>query len=277
MENQKKLESLPNPPVVLIAGDSHAARSIEDDSLQSAFNMAYFGENPMRTYYRIKHYLKHNQPPKYIILQADAARYSGNFLQFNTNYFFYVRYVEYSELLIEDQHNPEYFFTGLKYKLLPYIEFRDVVAKNKEKKRKKAELDFCSVSDAKKEYEVQQFIRVKVLSNRPELLYDDLSLRYLEKTIKLCEKYNVEPIFIKFPVHELFTSTLRLFCGEELYNRRLQDSIINSAGYKIWDYEDYFSERCDLFIDSHHMNKRGREVFTGLLKERINSELLLEE
>lgn len=261
-------------PAYLFAGDSHCARSVNDSIIENSFNIGYYGENNIRTYYRLKYLLENfNNKPEIIFLQAELSRFAKHFCRFNINNFFYKKYVDEFELMQNDNYDHSYLLSSLKYSLFPYVEWKELMKKNTETKEEKNSIEFSSVSEEERKRATYQFVRRDLLQFDSTTLFDELGMTYLQKSIDLCKEHHIKLIFIKYPSTDYFINEFVSYCGAEKVKDPPQDKIIKENGLEIWDYEQYFSNRYELFFDSHHMNAKGKKEFSLLLNERIKKEL----
>lgn len=271
---QKNFDALPDEkkPRYLFMGDSHCARSVNDSLIEGSFNLGYYGENPVRTYYRLKVLLENeNKKPEIIFLQAELSRFAYYFCRFNINQFFYKNYVDEWELMQNDNYDYSYVLNSFKYTLFPYVEWRELMLKNTNVKEEKSQVEFLATSEKERKRSTRKFVTGDLLQGDPNSLFDPLGLYYLEKSIELCKEKNVKLIFIKYPSTDYFINEFILFCGKNTVAFPLQDEIIRKHGLEIWNYEQTFASRYELFFDSHHMNAKGKKEFSELLNARIQS------
>lgn len=270
VEYQNDYESLKIPPKFLFVGDSHVMRSVYQGEIPGSFKLCHYGEGPILTYYRIKYLLETlKKKPTYIFIQADITRYSENYLKYSENHFFYANFVDYEALLEEEIIDSEQYLKYTSYRYFPYIELRSLIKKNKKAKMNRDNLKFEDVQEDFRQIITNSFVQSKLLSFDCEKLFYPQAIDYLKKTILLCQKHNVKVIAIKYPVTNYYLNSIVELCGEQKIISTVQDSLLNSYEIPIWDFENSFSNRYDLFFDSHHMNKAGRKTFTPLLKKHI--------
>jgi len=270
VEYQKDYESLKIPPKFLFVGDSHVMRSVYQSEIPGSFKLCHYGEGPILTYYRLKYLLETlGKKPMYIFIQADITRYSENYLKYSENHFFYANFVDYKELLEEDIIDTEQYIKYSSYRYFPYIELRSLIKKNRKAKMNR---DYLKLEDIPENYRhimANSFVQSKLLNFDCDKLFYPPALEYLKRTILLCQKHDVKVIAIKYPVTNYYMNSIVDLCGEQKIKSTAQDSLLSLYQIPIWDFENSFSNRYDLFFDSHHMNKAGRKTFTPLLKEHV--------
>lgn len=268
---QKQFEELEEAPYFLFMGDSHTARSIAADSLPVAYNLGYYGENCIRTYYRLRYIIEVlDKKPGYVFFPSGNYRYSKMFSQFKRNNFFYIDYVDYTELTYYDHFNEDHMQLYLKHKIFPYIEWIDLLKRESEKK-KNAEISWEKTSSRNKYKSARNFVRNTLFNYDQKNMDDELSLLYLSLTIELCKKHSIVPVFIKYPFTKMYFDEMDDFLGEELIKNSKSDSLIKASNCVVWNYNTIYQNNHQYFFDSHHMNQDGMNAFTKLIKIRLDS------
>lgn len=274
LATQTAFEELEEAPYFLFMGDSHAARSINADSLPYSYNLGFYGENCVRTYYRLRHLVEVlNKKPGYVFLPGGNYRYSKVFSHFKRNNFFYINYVDYSELTANDHFEEDHFQLYIKHTLVPYIEWLDLLKREGEAK-KKSKRSWEGLSKNSKEKSARYFVRTTLFNNDRNNMNDELSLLYLSMTIKLCQQHEIVPIFIRYPVTQYYFNEISDFLGSNEKKYSKSDSIMQANNCMVWDYRLLFPDRDDYFFDSHHMNEKGMNAFTTLIREKLDSILV---
>jgi hypothetical protein len=209
-----------NEITYLFAGDSHPTRAIDHTKIDGAYNMSFYGENPMRTYYRLEQLFTSGKTPKYLFLQAEITRFTSDFSALKMNNYFYGKYLNEYELYRKEEYSLNELIESYKYDLVPYVEFIEVIAKSKKQKSKKDNQVFKDLKESERLTQTKSFVQESLLNGNPSNLYNNLSLQYLDKTINLCLQHNVEPIFIEYPVTAYFVNELKDFCPANIYNQK---------------------------------------------------------
>lgn len=275
VQNQQAFEQLKKAPKYLFLGDSHPTRAINENKIEGSYKLSFYGEGPVLGYYRLKYVLENLQlKPEYVFLQTDISRFSTNYFSHSENKFFYNNYIDYDELLEEGVINHEWYLKQLAYRIIPYLELKSIVRKNKSIKKKKGLQRFLDLSALNKQNNTNLFIKEKLLSNNPNNLYYDEALNYLVKTIEICQAHQLKIIAIKYPVTDYYLNTIEQFCREEILNNPPQNKILSEYNIPLWDFEKQFPDSYNYFFDSHHVNEFGREAFTEVLNNRISNDLI---
>jgi hypothetical protein len=266
---------LEKPPRFLFVGDSHVMRSIRKRDIPRAYKLSHYGEGPILTYFRVKHLLeKLKKKPEYIFIQGDITRFSGNYLRHSENHFFYSKSVDYLQLLEEGIIDWETYMKYRMYRYFPYIEWRRLIKKNKRAKVEKDESKFEDWPDNIKQLSTEMFVQGRVLNGNCDILFYEPAFRYLVRLIELCQKHEVKVIAVKFPVTDYYLNAVSDLCGLDAVHSPHQDTIFRKYGIPIWDFEHAFEKRYDLFFDSHHMNRYGKDEFTKLIRATIQDSIL---
>lgn len=269
---------LEKPPRFLFVGDSHVMRSIRKRDIPNAYKLSHYGEGPILTYFRVKHLFEQvKKKPEYIFIQGDVTRFSGNYLKHSENHFFYAKSVDYSQLLDEGIIDTETYLKYRMYRYFPYIEWRRLIKKNRKAKVEKDGSKFEDWPDNIKKLSTEIFVQGRVLGGDCDILFYEPSLTYLIRLIELCQQHEVKVIAIKYPVTDYFLNAVSDLCGTEAIRNPKQDSVFSKYKVPIWDFEHIFEKRYDLFFDSHHMNRFGKDEFTKLIRTTIQDSLVNRE
>lgn len=258
---------------LLLLGDSHVARSIDVSQIDSSYSLAYFGENNMMNYYKLKYCLMNNfEKPRYIILPCDIITYSTGFNKFLTNKYFYYSLIPFSEVSNLSNNTIFLYYDYLKIKLIPYTEWRYALNRMDLDRQKKSNNKFSDKSIKEQEIDAKKFIQDEILiCGDKNNLYDKNSLNYLQKTILLCKDNNIKLVFIKFPLTYNIFNEIKFHVDSTYILNRPSEKIINQQRIPILDFENLFINHNELFFDSHHLNLNGRMKFTEIFKQKLDS------
>lgn len=251
----------------LFTGDSHVVRCVDADNLENAFNCAYYGENPVLTYYKIKHLIYDlNVKPEKIVLEVDITRFCKNYIKHFKNKFYYGVFTDYNELLHHDVISNEEYITYSIQKLLPHLEMISVIKRSNNQKHDN-KFTFKDVSAPDRKKQVEDFILKELMPNGCDDLTSYVGLQYFEKTIELCQKNDVDMVAIKYPVTDYYIDIVASECKNINLAYLPQDSILAKYNIPLFDLETAFADDYELYSDGHHMNKAGQRKVTKLLNE----------
>ncbi len=258
----------------ILAGDSHSNRSIDETKIDGLYSIAYFGENNVMTYYKIKYLLenKNLKDPEYIILPCDIVTFSKGFNLYRSQKGFYKNLIPLSELSEFEQDLYGSYYDYIKLTLFPYIEWQFAMNTAHQNRKKKNKLRFSELPIEKQKAKAKFFVQEELMcSKNYENLFAPTSLKYLEKTILLCKQNNVKPIFIKFPMTNYVFSEIKNNVNARYILIRPSEEIINKHDLPILNFERTFENNPELFFDSHHLNDYGKEMFTPIIKNALDS------
>ncbi len=284
-QKEQLIRSTDLPALDYIAlGDSHPFNDllINDNDF---FNFAYHSENIVQSYYKFKFYLKQGLKPSFVLLQADDHCFS----QYRESISDYTRYERFlsNDDKRELKHNfPEVFLGGQTRSFSGLIQFSPEYAPFIHKTlwkyirngfKLKKEKEFITAQGSGINHHVfsdlTQDERTRDATKRFAKQFPDLEkvtsprlLAYLEKTIRLCQQYNIEPILIRYPISPTY---------DKILQENIQKSVVKelrkvSQKYDIAFYDfsqSIFEEK--LFSDQDHLNERGARVLGELIKKKL--------
>jgi len=264
-----------NPVKLLITGDSHTERSVDATQLDSAFNLAFYGENNMFTYYKLKYCLENNPDrPQYVLLQCDLTTFTRGFNYFRNNAFFYYSLISPHDLKDMGDRPLTEHYRFLKIKMFPYADWQYALNLAGINRAKKGTESFSDLGEDEKMASARNFMQNELMcEGKRENLFFAPSVEYVKKCLELCKEYQIKPIFIKYPITQQLLDVVENEIDSLAMDtrNRLPEMLVRKANLPVLDFEKMFSERADLFFDSHHLNNKGREAFTPILKQRLDS------
>jgi hypothetical protein len=96
-------------------------------------------------------------------------------------------------------------------------------------------------------------------------------LNYLQKTILLCQENKIKLIFVKFPLTKNIFDVIKFKVDSSFIRCRPAEKIINQYSIPILNFEYLYQNNPELFFDSHHLNIIGKNKFTSILKQKLDS------
>lgn len=262
-----------NSVKTLYLGDSHVARSIDFSKIDSAFSLAYFGENNMMNYYKLKYIIDSKlTKPSYVVLPCDIMTYTKGYHLYRTNKCFYYSLVPFNQINNLSENKIEAYYDYFKIKIIPYSEWQYAFSRVNQNRQKKTYQNFSDKTKLEQEKDAKHFIQQELLINGGKnYLYSSDALNYLKKTIELCKQNNMKLIFIKFPLTKTIFDEIKYHVDSNYIYNRPSEIIINKHAIPILNFEFLFKNDLNLFFDSHHMNQEGQKQFTVLLKQKLDS------
>ncbi len=258
---------------VLFFGDSHVARSIDVSLIDSAYSLAYFGENNMLNFYKLKYCLDHKlSKPKYVIFPCDIMTYTEGYHRYRTNKIFYYSLIPFQEVKNLNDNKLIAYYDYLKIKLIPYSEWQYALNRMNMNRQKKANKNFAENSAEEQEKDAKRFIQDELLvGGNKSNFYSENSLNYLNKTIKLCKNNGIKLVFIKFPLTQTIFNEIKFHVDSGYIRNRPAEKIIQNDTIPILNFEYLYLKKPELFFDSHHLNTNGKNEFTIILKQKLDS------
>lgn len=265
----KKIKSIKT----LYLGDSHIARSVDVSQLDSSYSLAYFGENNMMNYYKLNYCLNnHYAKPQYVILPCDIVTYTEGYHYYRTNKFFYYSIIPFKEVENLNKNKILAYYDYLKIKLVPYSEWQYILNRVNINRQKKSTLSFSDKTKNEQEKDAAHFIQDELLMGGDKAnFYSDNALIYLQKTIKLCKDNHIKLIFVKFPLTQTLFNEIKYYVDSSFIKYRPAETIINQNAIPILNFEYLYLNKPELFFDSHHLNVNGKNGFTIILKQKLDS------
>ena len=270
----KEFTNLPVDKDVLFLGDSHVERSIDIRKLGNRFfSMAYYGENNVMNYYRMKYYFENNLPkPKYIILPCDIVTFAKGYNLYRTNSFFYYNFIPYKDLQNFESKTLASSYNFFKMKLFPYSEWQyglNLANPNREAIGKEK---FSDKTEEEQSKNAENFLQNELMcKGNSKNLYSNTALTYLQKTIDLCKEKGVKLIFIKYPLTKNLFNEVKYHVDSTYIDDRPSDKLIQKQNIPLLNFERLFENKSELFFDCHHLNIDGKETFTPILKLKLDS------
>lgn len=251
----------------VFTGDSRVVRSIDVSSLDNSFNYAYYGENPILTYYKIVHLVEDlGIIPETIVIQTDLTRFSRHYASYQKNKFYYKNFVNYSELYSLGIISSDEYLKSMIIKTFPYLEFITVIKRTNNTKHDNQKT-FRESSDKEREQASKNLIQKDLQINSFEDLSFSTSLEYLEKTIVYCEEKGIKLLSIKYPVTDYFLNAVNSTTQYKSKSILLQDSLLIKHKVPTIDLEVMYSKSYELFSDCHHLNAAGKRKITVQIEQ----------
>lgn len=257
----------------LYLGDSHVARSIDFTKLDSSYSLAYFGENNMMNYYKLKYIIGNKlAKPSYVVLPCDIVTYTQGYHLYRTNKYFYYSLIPFNEIHNLNSNKMEAYYDYFKIKTVPYSEWQYAFNRFNTNRKNKAYQEFSDRTKLEQNKDAEYFIQHELLINGDKNnFYSSSALNFLEKTIKICEENHIKLIFIKFPLTKTIFDEIKYNVDSTYIYNRPSEKIIKKHTLPILNFEFLFENDFNLFFDSHHMNQEGQKQFTIILKQKLDS------
>lgn len=256
----------------LFAGHSLSFYAIDDAIISSSFNLSVGGATNVQVYYQLKEILEDDT----FKIDTIIVPFGGlSFCDFKTEYYnfrsYYWRdYLNYTEIGKDKKEYFTYLSLQLKAKFIPYTEF---YSKKLNQLNQPANNRVSSSGDYSALSTQQQIAAVKTRSTTwltKRNLLDEISLKYHEKLIDLCNNKNIVLIFIKYPLtKEYATAFGNMLEKENISITPFEAALENTDNCLLLNYRDLYDDHYELFADPLHLNTKGKEAFSNFLNEEL--------
>lgn len=258
---------------ILFLGDSHVARGIDVSQIDSAYSLAYFGENNMMNFYKLQYCLDNHLPkPRYVILPCDIMTFTEGYHQYRTNKLFYYSVIPLREVKHLNKRKLFAYYDYFKIKLFPYSDWQYALNRMNANRQKKSTLKFSDRTKKEQEKDAAHFIQDELLMGGNKAgFYSENALSYLNKIIKLCRENQIKLVFVKYPLTQTIFNEIKFHVDSNYITDRPAEKIIQKNAIPILNFENLFVKNPELFFDSHHLNSDGKNKFTVTLKCHLDS------
>lgn len=254
----------------LFLGHSRVQLGINDSLFDHTFNYSSYGENNIYTYYKLQKILSNvNHQIETVIIPQGFGTFSSLNNPSIFDHTYWNQYLNYYELGTKHNELDKYISLLLQSKLFPYSRFIQKRMNQKMKifNTKKASLHQLTTESSKIEY-AYKAIKLN-FTNRN--CYDIISYEYLQKMLELCEINDIKVIGIKYPVTKYYYRAYNDYILENKWDTTEFYSLLKKHNVKLLDFENLYFDRDDLFRDTHHLNEKGRQEFSVIVKQTIET------
>lgn len=273
LNDTDKFMEVPYDLEIVNLGSSHGMNGFDYKGLEiKGFNMALPAQGFYYDYRILKQFHEHLKKGAVVLIPISYfslyQRYEGEkFDQFNKRYY---RFLE-----------PQYirFFKPweyVRYRLVPIL-FAGEHIKYLFTDRPTVEGDWEAIDYNKfgmdgivEEGQIRANHHIETIIE-PGKEYKTLALAELEKLLGYCIEKGYQPVLVTTPLHQAYK---RQFESSFLdsFNEDVELLKANYPGLDYLDYSDMIPDRTDLFIDSDHLNRNGRQMFTKQVVEDLLKE-----
>jgi hypothetical protein len=253
--------TIPKEKSVLILGDSQSETALNDSIIQNSINFSKAGDPLFFNYVKLKKIIENNDHIKTLLLGFSPGNLdSKGFYEIPKMkskymlYFYLIDYADHEDII---KHNYEGFIRGLTGLSKYFFKAKQII--------KGSELEDMAVGGFRaipsSESILQEEIEneVKIFESNP----DDLSIKYFDKIVQLCNNHNIKLIIINTPVHESLSK--RQLKRKKGYNDFFKKSHPNTT---LWDFE-YFKIDDMFYYDNNHLNSEGASIFSRYINQKL--------
>ncbi|MBU0496544.1 MAG: hypothetical protein KKC68_08305 [Candidatus Thermoplasmatota archaeon] len=258
---------------ILFMGDSHPKRDINPALINYSFNLADVGESYIQTYHKLSTVLNDPLVDLYtVVLPLDLHSFSSMRTDRIKNEWYWDRFIQYDEVFSQDTNRSIFDSVVWRFKSwFPIISKGQELIEYAFVRRESSELvkgyiisyDNYSMSSDKS---IWAFFRAQSQLEDSEIM-DPILVEYFKKCLILCTEQNLHIILIKYPISEHYYTAVHQFIPNlSLINDTIETIITEFPGVIMLDYQDFFFGRDDVFMDTDHLNKKGADLFTSLIR-----------
>jgi len=263
----------------LVFGDSHARSAVVPSIIGDCFNYASGGESYLHTYYKITSIISEPEfSANIFLLPLEEVSFASVRNTYKTgNYYHWRNHINYLQVAFAEQD-----ITVLSHFVRAY--FMSYV-KNMSGVVQATQIQFGLqdiVNQNQGHYTSDNNYSLMEQADRVENINSTLSLYdgcdfadrkligYLDSILYLCDKNEIDVIFINYPVTDSYYNSVISLTPDELLD---SVSLIASTHPSVLGFLDYSRTLSlindSLFYDSNHLNSIGAYIFSTKLKEDI--------
>lgn len=283
--NGREFEAVQEQVSVVILGDSHPMAGVVAGDIDGGYNFSSAAESCILTYYKLKYYLEAGKfHPQVALLPVDLHTFLSVRLERIDVHdpAFWIRYMDYFELgretnTLDEQIKP--MLSG-RFPLIGGLDVTIDVIWPEETPQNLPMVsgftawvdDFSAVPVKERKMQARNLVE----SYFPEANnYDRYLLDYFYRLLDLLDEYNVQVVFIWYPITEEYYQYAGQYVMTEAHLAKIRELLADRSPALILDYHDLFFGHPEYFADSNHLNGHGAEFFTNLLVEDLTREGLL--
>jgi len=251
---------------LLIVGNSRAWHGINDTLWNGAINTSNLGENSIYTYYQIKYWLENETKPAAILYPCATTDIYSLSSHYNNRDYAWREHINYTEIGWHKDATFQDMAFHAKRKFFPYaLLINWQLESPTQELQPENKGHYARLSDEERTQHASNMVAAY-----PNKLHfqSEAAILYLQKTIDLCAKHNVQLIGVKFPTTLEYRNAVALHLKEQGLSAR-SDSVLTSNNILTLDTEHYFEDMPQFFLDPHHLNPSGRDRYTPLLKKQV--------
>ena len=266
-----------NPEIdTLILGDSHAQRGINPLLLGNAFNFGTTGETYIQTYYKLKYILDTKKKKiKRVVLPLDLHGFTERRSKNNSNIYYWKKYIDPMELGKAQGQPFKYFILYyIKANFFSYTsELGTLISFTNKQKRSFLKRGFRPLigeyTEVLKGAEGRALKRIDTHFPENENYVDEVLLSYFKKTLDLCLANDIEIIFVKYPVTDLYFKLLKERVKPRKIESRLLEVLKAYPQMPLADYRKVYFAKNQFFYNHDHVNLKGANMLTKNLKQAL--------
>ena len=276
VKQERNFENYQGKIDFLFLGHSRPGRAIDTSKIDNSYLYCSGGESVVYTYYKLKYLLEKN-PDRIstIALPIGLTTAFINHSDKNTNSFYWSKYVDYMELGEATGEYSNYLSLYLKSALFPYFEYPYIrITESFDELR--LPMEEATFQQASEKARINMGTQIIEHQLKFRSFYDSVAIQYIDKTIALVKQYDKQLIYIKYPVTTYYAQALDNHDAKmTLIQQSIEESLMKDSAILYIDFQQRFLNHPEYFKDTHHLNDKGRDLFTDLLVELLKKENIL--
>jgi hypothetical protein len=265
---------------LLVVGDSHARTAVLGPLVgPRVANIAFGGHDQVKTWYRTRELVERGRKRvSAILVPLDAVAFSPWRVDVFNPEVVWGRYVDFLELGRVEGRPAKYFGNWLKARFFPYAgELRTLNQLRRGKFGFGEDLpnaDFSLATPSQREGIARR-------ESGDHLGFEDHAHPLLcwafESLVAWADERDIQVVAVAYPLTREYRAHLDQTDAWEQVRTQVLEPFLADPDHVWLDHGRTFEDRPDLFSDSHHLNERGRALFSyGLRLELTNRGLLPE-
>jgi hypothetical protein len=253
-----RFESRKEKVEILFLGDSQFEYGINADMFGlDTYNLSFGGINFIQSYFLLKHNIKYMPNLKIVVLPLDHHSlhpYKSDRFEL----FFVDKYLDWRELL--PIKGPRIIAKRFNY----FTILDDTLGR-----KSLVERAITSVFGRK----LITFKRAATKGPKEPLPLDKDLLLYFYKTLVLCKAYNIKVVTVSTPITREYSigAEKKLYRIDDIERFIFGSSKYGDLIYRNFNHTAWNPDEKALFKDGHHLNHEGRDAFTPILADELNT------
>ena len=278
----RQFREIETPVNTLALGDSHVKWGIQPKILAGSFNFAMPGERYVETFYRLRSLLEQGLPVQTVVLGADPhvlaerpnrpialAQYYSWFVDYPAQGWRRGELLPYVTRWLTGRYAP---YAGKRANVLRFLATGEV-----------PELPwFAWVSMDRGAMRSAGTLTDRTKSARTELALDRLRVHFpthrtdaeaedhLRRILELCRERGIRVVLVKFPLSDTYRNALMGYLDLPEFDRSVAKAVVDYENARILDLRDRFRGRAGLFADVDHVNARGADIISRIVKDELD-------
>lgn len=258
----------------LVAGHSRLLRGIDTTLWPGVIKVGTPGESFIETYYKLKYvFEKEGKHPEYVLLPFEMGTFKPN--DFRRS-FYWKKYINFFEVGWQKRELPKFLSACIFAYVFPFRDYYYKQIKNQLDHWAGVESSTVKINKQQKTFgnytltEQNQIINEDISFLKQIGMMDQSAPFFVQKTIELCQQYQVQLIYVKCPLTKAYEKELENLAYHQNYQEEKLTALIEqNENTSLIDFGEAFDSQNHYFFDQHHLNETGSRVFTKLLQQKL--------